>query len=185
LSSILEHSAVAYFDEAVDHQFEALRSNNTANRLFYGLSEAANHSLLWHGLTWTRALLFPRRRRDAVEISLALGLESALVNGPIKMLFRRERPQVSGARPHKLRQPHTSSFPSGHATSAICAALLLSRRSKFWPFYWVLAALVAVSRIHVRIHHASDVVGGALVGFGLGTFFRQMMAAATKNAERH
>ncbi|NDF62989.1 MAG: phosphatase PAP2 family protein [Synechococcaceae bacterium WBB_3_034] len=33
---------------------------------------------------------------------------------------------------------------------------------------FTLALVVALSRVMVRIHHASDVLGGALVGAGLG-----------------
>jgi membrane-associated phospholipid phosphatase len=32
----------------------------------------------------------------------------------------------------------------------------------------VLAAIVAFSRAYVRIHHASDVVGGVVVGLAIG-----------------
>jgi membrane-associated phospholipid phosphatase len=32
----------------------------------------------------------------------------------------------------------------------------------------VVAVVVALSRVMVRIHHASDVIGGALVGAALG-----------------
>ncbi|MEC7714384.1 MAG: phosphatase PAP2 family protein, partial [Actinomycetota bacterium] len=56
------------------------------------------------------------------------------------------------------------SFPSGHASSAVLAASILSKGSKLAPAYKVLAALVATSRIHVRAHHASDVIAGAAVG---------------------
>ena len=31
-----------------------------------------------------------------------------------------------------------------------------------------LGALVASSRVHVKIHHSSDVIGGALVGLAVG-----------------
>ena len=65
---------------------------------------------------------------------------------------------------HKIRKPQTSSFPSGHASSAVLAASILSEGSKLSAVYKVLAALVATSRIHVRAHHASDVIAGATVG---------------------
>ena len=60
--------------------------------------------------------------------------------------------------------PLTSSFPSGHASAAFCAAGLLSEGSRLEPAYYALAAVVAASRVHVKIHHASDVVAGAAVG---------------------
>jgi undecaprenyl-diphosphatase len=175
MGQLLEHPAITKFDETVDRAFEPLRHNAIANRIFYGASEAANHSILWHSLAWGRALLFKSRRDEAVKMSIALGIESALINGPVKMMFRRERPVIEEERPHNLRIPLTSSFPSGHATSGFCAAMLLSRKSIFGPLYFLLAAIVASSRIHVRIHHASDVVAGAAIGVSVGYWLRRVL----------
>jgi membrane-associated phospholipid phosphatase len=35
--------------------------------------------------------------------------------------------------------------------------------------WWTIAAIVAISRIVVRIHHASDILGGIVTGAILGT----------------
>lgn len=171
----LEHRFVAKFDDSVDHAFDHIRGHSIADRLFYAASEAANHSLIWHAIAWSRTALAKNSRRDATKLSIALGIESALVNGPIKMLFRRERPVVDNVRPHALRTPLTSSFPSGHATSGFCAAMLLSKHSRLGPLYFVLAAIIASSRVHVRIHHASDVVAGATIGVGMGYWLRHLL----------
>jgi undecaprenyl-diphosphatase len=91
----------------------------------------------------------------------------------VKRLFRRDRPEASD-HPHELRRPRTSSFPSGHASSAVMAATLLSashRRAR--PLWWALAAAVAWSRVHVKVHHASDVLGGAVLGRILGRLARR------------
>ena len=41
----------------------------------------------------------------------------------------------------------------------------LGRRSpRLRPLYYGLAAIVATSRVHVQVHHASDVLAGAVVG---------------------
>ncbi len=91
------------------------------------------------------------------------------MNGPIKWLVRRERPPSPDARPLPLRTPRTSSFPSGHATSAFCAAAFLSDGDRAWaPLYYALALVVAWSRVHVEIHHATDVVAGMVTGALLG-----------------
>ena len=85
-------------------------------------------------------------------------------------MFRRERPTEGGDDRFDVRRPSTSSFPSGHASSATLAAMLLVSFTG-WPAGWVfvvVAVVVALSRVMVRIHHASDVLGGALVGAGLG-----------------
>lgn len=152
-------------DDAVDSAWDVLRGNPIADRIFYGASEAANFSMIWHALAIARAIAV-RDPKLALHTSAALGVESALVNGPIKSLFERERP-AADERPLKLRQPRTSSFPSGHASAAVVAASFLTRgASPVWSVpVRVLAAVVATSRIHVQIHHATDVAAGAATGW--------------------
>ena len=162
-------------DTAVDAWWDRrLRGSWVLDRLMYSASEAANHSKLWHALGAAQAVL-RRDGRSAVELSVALTAEAALVNGVIKTIFGRRRPAFGGDRPHALRQPLTSSFPSGHASAAMVAAALLSRRSRWAPAYYALALIVGLSRIHVRIHHASDVAAGMLVGTALGALIRRRL----------
>ncbi len=40
--------------------------------------------------------------------------------------------------------------------------------------WFAIAAIVGTSRAYVRIHHASDVVGGAVVGVVLGMIGRRV-----------
>src|SRR5690606_28626743 len=101
----------------------------------------------------------------AIGTSLALGAESLLVNGWVKSHFRRGRPVATATRPHRLRTPRTTSFPSGHASAAMVAAAVIGRDRRLAPLVHPLAAVVATSRAYVRIHHASDVVGGLVIGF--------------------
>ena len=166
-------AAVEAFDEAVEQLFDRLRGNPVADRVFYTASELGNFSILWHALAWAGATS-KRGRRRALRVSVALAVESALVNGPIKSAFNRSRPLIEHDHPHRLRQPLTSSFPSGHASAAVVAAALLSEsRSRRWPF-WAAASVVAASRVHVRIHHASDVVVGALAGAVIVRLFKKI-----------
>jgi undecaprenyl-diphosphatase len=98
-----------------------------------------------------------------------------VVNGPVKWMFRRSRPTHDAARPLHLRTPRTSSFPSGHATAAFFGATLLGDGDPLAPLYYAIAVVVATSRLHVRIHHASDVVGGAVIGLALGVLVRHLV----------
>ena len=159
--------AFAAFDEKIDLAWERFRGNPIFDKTFYLASELADFSVLWHIMGLSRGLSGGKTQNEAVRLSAALIAESGIVNGILKSLFRRERPEHEEERPHELRQPVTSSFPSGHASAAVLAATLLSERSKFKPLWYGLAGIVATSRIHVRIHHASDVIAGAIVGFGL------------------
>jgi undecaprenyl-diphosphatase len=170
-----QRGVVARFDDAVDDFFEVqLRGRPLVDRMFYVASELGDFSLIWHLLGAGQGVLRPDGFERTIRLSAALGVESLLVNGGIKSLFRRERPVHQGERPHRLRTPRTTSFPSGHASSAFLAASLLASGSRVKPVYYGLAAIVASSRIHVRIHHASDVAGGVAIGLALGALAKRI-----------
>jgi membrane-associated phospholipid phosphatase len=168
--------AVARFDREVDSFFERhLRGRPVADRVFYGASAVADHGILWLALAAVRGLRSRDELRGVVRAAAGVGVESALVNGPIKWMFGRTRPVDDRLRPLPLRRPRTSSFPSGHATSAFCAAALLSDGDPaLRPLYYGLAWVVAWSRVHVRVHHASDVVAGMAIGALLGELGRRI-----------
>lgn len=173
LAGLPEREAIARFDRAVDTYFELhLRGRTPLDLVMYAASAAGEHSFVWLALTGFEGWRSGQRGMALLRGTMALGAESVLVNGLVKLAFRRERPQVTQARPLPLRVPLTSSFPSGHASAAFFAAALL-RDSPSWPLYYALATVVASSRAHVRIHHASDVVAGAAVGIALGELARR------------
>jgi undecaprenyl-diphosphatase len=162
------------FDRAVDQAFDRLRGNPVADRLFYGASALGDHGLLWLLLCAARGVRSERDLRFALRAAVGVGAESAIVNVGIKSLFERRRPVHEAPRPLPLRLPRTSSFPSGHATSAFCAAVLLSEEDPLRPLYYAAALIVAWSRVYVRIHHASDVLGGMAIGVALGRLGRRL-----------
>jgi undecaprenyl-diphosphatase len=168
---------VSRFDHRVDEAVERrLRGNPVADRVFYAASAVGDHGLIWLILALVRGLRCRDTWRSILRTVGAIGVESAVVNGPVKWLFRRQRPAPPASTPHPLRHPRTSSFPSGHATSAFCAATLLSDGDpSMAPVYFGLAAVVAWSRVHVRVHHASDVIGGAAIGLLLGQAFKRLL----------
>jgi undecaprenyl-diphosphatase len=163
---------IASLDNAVDNAVARVRSP-ALDRIVYPLSSVADHGILWHVCGVARAAVRGGDLAGAARFSAAMGVESALTNGPVKLLFGRRRP-VDLAKvefPYGLRRPVTSSFPSGHATAAFCAATLLGGGL---PWY-ALAAAVAATRVYVRLHHASDVLAGAALGLALGVGLRPMV----------
>jgi undecaprenyl-diphosphatase len=178
----------AHFDDAVDQWFEEhLRGRTIPDRVMYTATELGDHGLLWLLLGVAQAA---RRHNDAewsrslLRTALGLGIESAVVNGPVKMLFRRTRPVHDGPRPHRLRNPRSSSFPSGHATAAFFGAALLRDGDPWWPAYYVMAVIVAASRVHVKIHHGSDVIGGVVTGVILGELTRRFVPVGSARTRR-
>ncbi len=168
-------STVAQFDLHADAGLERVRGQPWADTLFRVASEAGDFSAIWHVCNVARGIA-ARRPDQVVALAVALGLESLVVNQGIKRLFRRSRPTVAGDVRTPVRRPSTSAFPSGHASAAAFNAVILSswdrRRAPLW---WSLAVVVGVSRAHVRIHHPSDVVGGAVVGTALGLIARRFL----------
>lgn len=163
---------IRHLDLAVEKAFVPLRGRPLIDRGFYTASELGDHSLVWHLLAAAQGL---RRRGDlagAVRVVAIMGIESLVVNGVVKSMFRRQRPVHDGPRPHRLRTPLTSSFPSGHASAAAVFVIVAGEGDPLAPAYAALATTIAASRVHVRIHHPSDVLGGALVGVALGTALR-------------
>jgi len=168
---------IARFDDRVDSAFDHVRGNPVTDRIFYGASELGDFSLVWFILGAVRGLRSERDWHAAVRVGVGLGVESALVNVVIKSFFRRRRPPTIVHR-LPLRQPRTSSFPSGHATSAFSAAALLSEEDALWPLYYCVAAVVASSRVYVKMHHASDVLAGAALGALMGRAARMAFPLA-------
>jgi undecaprenyl-diphosphatase len=151
--------------------------------MFYGASALGEFGTIWVMLGALRGLRGEHQWRAAVRVGAAVGIESVVVNAGVKSLFRRRRPVVDTPRPYPLRTPLTSSFPSGHATSAFCAATLLADGDPgLAPLYYATATVVALSRIHVKIHHASDVVGGIAIGLALGRLVRRLVPLDHRNA---
>ena len=169
----MDGSPIERFDDVVDGLFEALRGRPLVDRIMYSVTDLADFSVLWHLLGVAQGLTRADGFERTVRMSATLGLESLIVNGVIKSLVRRHRPVPEFERPHYLRIPRTSSFPSGHASAAFVAAALLSDGTRAKPAYYALAIVVAASRVHVRIHHASDVIGGAVFGVGMGALAKR------------
>jgi len=185
LEADVEMSRIEALDARVDEIFARWRGNPVADRIFYTATALGDFGLLWLALGLIRVLRSrPGDTRAGLRAIVATGIESVVVNAGLKSLFRRRRPRPIEVHPLPFRQPLTSSFPSGHATAAFCAATLLSEKEKRAPFYYAIALVVALSRIHTKIHHASDVAGGIAIGLMLGRIARRI-APLDRNKAGH
>jgi hypothetical protein len=163
------------FDEHVDGLLEQVRGNPTVDRIMTVATDSGEFSAIWHVCSLARGII-TRRPDQVMALAIGIGAESLIVNQGIKRLFRRARPTTSGDDRFEIRTPVTSSFPSGHASAATFAAVTLigwdGKRSI--PLWGPLAALIATSRPYVRIHHASDIVGGVIAGAAMGLVARKI-----------
>ena len=126
------------------------------------------------GSTWVTAplmvlvgtYLIYRRRWEALATWFLAMLGSQLLIGPMKNLYERARP------PLPLVETSGYSFPSGHAVAgaAIAVALVIvlvpagPKRRNLEMLAAAFAVFMALSRVYLRAHWLSDVLGGAALG---------------------
>ncbi|MFZ4810177.1 MAG: phosphatase PAP2 family protein [Ilumatobacteraceae bacterium] len=161
--------SVAAFDRRVDAALEPLRSTRGVTRVFHLASTVGDFSLVWQVIGLVYGIGIRHDWRATLWFAALIAIESLIVNQGIKRLFRRTRPTETGDPRLQVRKPRTSSFPSGHASSAFFAATMLTVWSSWpWALLWfTIAFVIAISRAVVRIHHPSDVVGGMITGLVL------------------
>lgn len=120
-----------------------------------------------YGMTGIATTLLLTGRRAAGRDVAAAGLVAWVVAQGIKPLLHRPRPYETGAVRRRVAPPAGSSWPSGHAAVAAATAAVLAPR--LLPggrlATAVGAGLIGVSRLHVGVHHATDVAAG----FGVGS----------------
>ena len=153
------------------------------NRIFYSLTVAFNGGTFWYITLALAALRQPRKTGTYLrEIVLPLTLTTALVEFPIKAYFRRRRPFITIIQASVIgKKPGTWSFPSGHSASAFAGAWLLNHRfSRRWGLRYVLASMVAFSRIYLGDHYPGDVASGSLLGLVFAMLFHRVFRGKPK-----
>ena len=181
-SSSTYSTAASAIDAAVDSAFEPLRGKPAVDRAAAVVSNLADYGLVWVLLAAFKARRRgPDRRRAVVGLGAA-GLSSLVVSRVVKAAVERQRPDdhLDAA----VRAPSTSSFPSGHTLAAFCTAFVLSESDAQTAANVAFASAVAASRVHLRAHHPTDVVGGAAIGSVLGLGLKPIVDLVTPGTRR-
>jgi undecaprenyl-diphosphatase len=169
----------------VDQRFERFVVHHRAepfDTIFVWLSRIGSFGIVW--ILVAAALAFLWKRPTALPLVFLVQILAEAITRLGKTLIDRDRPAFHYAEPPPLMQiPHTHSFPSGHAASSFaCAATLArytSRRVAIALF--VLAALIAWSRVYVGAHYPLDVVAGAVVGLLIARALRPLPGALRRS----
>lgn len=172
---------VVRFDDAAAALALRARQRPSLDRAMYLLSAGGDDGRVWFAAAAVEAARVRSPRRFLVLVGW-LGIESAVVNLGIKRMARRPRPDAVTEHEHRLRIPTDTSFPSGHAASSAVMAVLLSEDSPLAPLWVALALGIGASRVHVGVHHGSDVVAGWGVGAAFGLLARRLGASAAVRA---
>jgi len=148
------------------------------NILFYSLTVAFNGGVAWYIVMGIAALRNRRKVRDILwEVGLPLTITTMLVEYPIKAYFKRRRPFISIIQAIVIgKKPGTWSFPSGHSAAAFAGARLLNRKfPRFGILRYMVASMVAFSRIYLGDHYPGDVASGSLLGMLFANFFSRLV----------
>jgi len=127
-----------------------------------------------NGLIWILlSLLFlinKKTRNIGITALIALIVSTILGEGLVKNIIQRPRPHAEFPWIHLLIDKYTSySFPSGHTSSSFAVAYVLSKYlNKFSLVIWVIAILIAFSRLYLFMHYPSDIVAGVVLGLLCG-----------------
>lgn len=124
-------------------------------------------------------MLFSRTRRYGTAMLFGLAIGALITNCCLKILIARARPYSDETQAffntdlyQKLwltvgqNVESDKSFPSGHTTAAFASmtALFLTGNKKYSWAAFIFAFLMAVARIYLVVHFASDVLAGIAVG---------------------
>lgn len=126
------------------------------------------------GAVWIVAavilLFFRKTRRAGAAMLVALLIGLLVGNVLLKEWVMRPRPFVTHPDLTALLDPGDEwSFPSAHTLSGFAAATALwfFHRKSSIPAY-LMAALIAFSRLYASVHYPTDILAGALLGILCG-----------------
>lgn len=157
-------SKIKKFDENVLNLFAKIQTP-ILNKIMVILTVMGNGGTVWLLISIPMLINYSSRIRG-IKLIVSLGLAGFLGEIVIKRLVCRIRPSED-LEPEELliKRPKTYSFPSGHTASSVAAALTISC---CFPYLTVpaflLASLIAVSRLYLQVHYPSDVLAGATLG---------------------
>lgn len=143
----------------------------TYDQVWKVLSLLGNYGALWIALACL-LLLFRQTRRAGAAMLLSLLCGFFVGNILIKPLVMRPRPFVTHTDLVPLLDPGDEwSFPSGHTLSSFAAAAALYfYHPKSGLLAYLMAIMIAFSRLYASVHYPTDVLAGVLIGIPCGLF---------------
>ena len=142
------------------------------DKLMIAITLSGDLGIIWIIISF---FLFSRKKYTnvAIMLLLAIVLASILGEGIIKHIVKRRRPFIKN-KIAKLLIPHpgTYSFPSGHAA----ATVFIRTDMRLTSLIVAIAVLISFSRLYLRVHYLSDVIGGIILGVFSGTIIVTMFS---------
>ena len=138
---------------------------------------------MWLAIALVLAALW--RRPNVFLLVATTALTTNLITSAIKLAVERERPPATVLDPEPLvGVPTTSSFPSGHASTSFACAYVIARLApRLTAVVYLLAALIAVSRVYVGVHFPLDILAGAVLGTIVAIALLRLLGALRRSPQ--
>lgn len=157
---------LAEIEFAILNALQAIRFE-FLDKLMVAITTLGNEGIIWI-IIGVAMLFFKKYRRTGVAVLLGLIFGLVLGNWTIKNIVARPRPCALAEIELIIPYPSEYSFPSGHTLSSfIAATCVYLRNKKFGVWAYVLASLIALSRLYLYVHFPTDIIGGILLGIAL------------------
>lgn len=129
------------------------------------ITSLGNIGLLWIIIAII-LLITKKYRKYGIIMGIALIIMLIFGNGILKNLFQRVRPYIAnGFNDLLISKPIDTSFPSGHTYASFASAgVLYYMNKKVGIAAYILASLIAFSRLYLYVHYPSDVLAGIILG---------------------
>lgn len=149
--------------------------NNILDSIMMLITSLGNGGLLWILISimlitipaiGTENMEQKRRRKNyGIMLLISLMITAILGNLIIKNIIQRPRPFQVDTSVIPLIHPREYSFPSGHTSSSFAAAtMLFLYNSKAGGIAFLIAGLIAFSRMYFFVHFPTDIFGGIVLG---------------------
>ena len=165
-------------DVAIFYLINTIIANPVFDKLFVTLTNVNNwyiaYLILW-GICFFKGGRIGKIA--AITVIFLIIASDQLSSHLLKPMLQRSRP-CNVLEDVNILVNCTKSFsmPSSHAVNNFAvAAFFAILFPKIKHVLFVMAALVALSRPYVGVHYPSDIIVGALIGFGIGYLFAMIV----------
>jgi len=157
-------------------------SSPVLNQILPWLTYLGSHYavILFIILSW----ITTKQKKVVRHLVLLYAIQSAVIYS-LKLLVRRQRPLFLLETASKLSKGTGEildpSFPSAHAAFSFMMATLLAHWfPRYGVIFFIVAGFIGWTRIYLGLHYPTDVIVGALLGYGITKIFLRWIPGLDK-----